>query len=46
MQVDVMVTVHNRMTDLAVDFIFEALTAPTGKRQTANKAAASPSFIW
>lgn len=38
--------VHNRMTDLAVDFVFEALPHPTGKRQTANKAAASPSFMW
>lgn len=41
-----MVTVHNRMTDMAVDFVFEALAAPSGKRQSANKAAASPSFMW
>lgn len=45
-QVDVLVTVHNRMTDMPVDFVFEALGAPSGKRQSANKAAASPSFLW
>jgi len=43
---DVLVTVHNRMTDMSVDFVFEALSAPSGKRQSANKAAASPSFLW
>ena len=45
-QAEIFVTVHNRMTDMPVDFVFEALSAPSGKRQSANKAAASPSFVW
>jgi len=45
-EAEVLVTVHNRMTDMGVDFVFEALTTPSGKRQSANRAAASPSFVW
>lgn len=45
-EAEVLVTVHNRMTDMEVDFAFEALTNPSGKRQSANRAAASPSFVW
>jgi len=45
-QADVVVTVHNRMTDHPVDFVFEALSAPTGRRQASNKAASSPSLLW
>jgi hypothetical protein len=46
LQVEVLVTVHNRMTGLPVDFVFEALSGPSGRRQTGSKAAASPSLVW